>query len=190
MPVVVVVRHGETEWSRTGKHTSRTDVALTERGMRQARALGTRLKERRYARVLTSPMRRARDTCECAGFRGERLDDLTEWDYGGYEGITTQEIRNEWPGWSLWRDGCPEGENAIEVGSRADRVIVELRRSGGDVLVFSHGHFLRVLAARWVGLAPEAGAVLTLDAAAVGELGYEREQPVIRYWNLTQEGTE
>ena len=182
---VVLVRHGETEWSRTGKHTGRTDVELTEAGRRQARALGAELSGRRFARVLTSPLRRASETCLLAGYGdvAEVRDELREWDYGEYEGRKTVEIREEHPGWTLWRDGVPGGETADEVGARADRVIAELRELGGDAAVFAHGHILRVLAARWLGLEPTAGRLFALDTATVSVLGYERETAALRLWN-------
>jgi broad specificity phosphatase PhoE len=185
MTEVVLVRHGETEWSRDGKHTGRTDVPLTPVGRKQAEALREVLSGREFARVLTSPLSRAAETARLAGFgeRAEERDELREWDYGEYEGRTTPEIRAERPGWSLWRDGVPGGESAAEVAGRVDRLLGELRTIEGDVLVFAHGHLLRVLAARWVGLGPECGGLLALDPATISILGYERETPVIRVWN-------
>jgi broad specificity phosphatase PhoE len=187
MPEVVVVRHGETDWSRTGRHTGRTDVPLTERGRREAEGIGTALRGREFALVLTSPLQRAVDTCRLAGFgrAAQRRDDLSEWDYGAYEGRTTVEIREERPGWTLWRDGGPGGESAVDVGARADRVLAELRSLAGDAAVFAHGHVLRVLAARWLGLEAAAGGLFALDTAAIGVLGYERETPVLRAWNVS-----
>jgi broad specificity phosphatase PhoE len=184
-PEIVLVRHGETEWSRAGKHTGRTDVPLTDAGREQASALGATLRGRDYALVLTSPLSRARDTCQLAGLGdvAHARADLEEWDYGAYEGRTTAEIREERPGWSLWGDGVPEGETAAEVGARADRVVVELRAAEGDAAVFAHGHLLRVLAARWLGLEPSAGRFLALDTATISVLGYEREIAVVRRWN-------
>lgn len=184
---VVLVRHGETEWSRTGRHTGRTDVPLTERGREQARAVGAALQTRSFALVLTSPLERAAETCRLAGYGdvAERRDELMEWDYGAYEGRTTLDIREERPGWTLWRDGAPEGEKAADVGARVDRVIDELRALAGDALLFAHGHVLRVAAARWLGLRPAAGALLALDTATISILGYERETAVIRSWNVT-----
>jgi broad specificity phosphatase PhoE len=184
-PEVVLVRHGETEWSRDGKHTGRTDVPLTEHGRRQAQALGAALRGRRFALVLTSPLMRALETCRLAGFGDAAVlrDELREWDYGAYEGRKTIEIRKERPGWTLWRDGVPDGETIQEVAARVDRVLVELRSVQGDSLLFAHGHVLRVLAARWLGLEPHAGALFALDAASVSFLGYERETSVIRLWN-------
>lgn len=184
---VWLVRHGETEWSATGRHTGLTDLPLTEQGRDAARAVAPVLREHSFAAVFTSPLRRARETCELAGLSGSAqvLDDLHEWEYGDYEGRTTAQIRESRPGWTVWRDGCPGGESADDVGVRADRVITVLREVDGDVVVFAHGHFLRVLGARWSGLEPEAGAVLALDTATVSRLGWEREQPVIRVWNST-----
>jgi broad specificity phosphatase PhoE len=182
---IVLVRHGETEWSRAGKHTGRTDVPLTERGRREAEAVGADLQGRRFALVLTSPLARAAETCRLAGLGevAEKRDDLMEWDYGAYEGRETIDIREEHPGWTLWRDGVPEGETIAEVQARADRVIAELRSVAGDVAVFAHGHLLRVVAARWLGLEPAAGRLFALDPATISILGYERETPVIRMWN-------
>jgi probable phosphoglycerate mutase len=186
-PEVVLVRHGETAWSRTGQHTGRTDIPLTELGRRQARALGEVLSTRPFSRVLTSPLRRATDTCRLAGLgdQGELCPDLVEWDYGDYEGRTTVEIRRTVPGWSLFRDGVPNGEAADAVGRRVDRVIgaIRLDPGDGDIALFAHGHVLRVLAARWLGLAPEHGRHLPLDAASVSVLGWEREVPALWRWN-------
>jgi broad specificity phosphatase PhoE len=184
-PEVVLVRHGETEWSRDGKHTGRTDVPLTERGREQAEALGAALAGRRFELVLTSPLQRAAETCRLAGYGevAQRRDALREWDYGAHEGRTTVEIREEHPGWTLWRDGVPGGETAAQVGARADSVIAELRSLAGDAALFAHGHVLRVLAARWLGLEPAAGRLFALDTATISVLGYERETAVIRVWN-------
>ena len=185
MPEIVLVRHGETEWSRDGKHTGNTDVPLTDRGRKQAEAIGEALRSRGFARVLTSPLSRAAETARLAGFgdRAQERDELREWDYGEYEGRTTPEIREERPGWSLWRDGVPDGETAADVDERVDRLLAELRTGEGDVLVFAHGHVLRVLAARWIGLGPESGRSFALDPATISILGQERETPVIRVWN-------
>jgi broad specificity phosphatase PhoE len=180
---VVLVRHGETEWSRALKHTGRTNVPLTEEGERQARRVGEALRGREFALVLASPLGRALETARLAGFEPELRDELMEWDYGDYEGLTTAAIREVRPGWSLWRDGCPGGESAADVGERVDPVVAELGALEGDALVFAHGHLLRVLAARWVGLGPESGALLTLATAALCGLGWEREQRVITLWN-------
>jgi broad specificity phosphatase PhoE len=182
---IVVVRHGETEWSHAGRHTGRTDVALSARGRRQAEAIGHALRERHFSRVLTSPLTRATDTCRLAGFgeAGQRLPQLAEWDYGAYEGLTTPEIRTARPGWTLWRDGVPGGETIDQIGARADVVIAKLRNMSGDVAVFGHGHFLRVLAARWLGLAAVEGRLFVLDAGAISILGHEHETAAIRVWN-------
>ena len=182
---IVLVRHGETEWSRDGKHTGNTDVELTDRGREQAAALAAALRARDFARVLTSPLARAAETARLAGFGeiAEPRDELREWDYGAYEGRKTVDIRGERPGWTLWTDGVPEGETAADVAARVDRVVDELRETEGAVLVFAHGHLLRVLAARWIGLEPESGRLFALDPATISVLGYERETPVIRVWN-------
>lgn len=184
-PEILLVRHGETEWSRSGRHTGRTDVSLTEAGRSQARRLAGRLAGRSYARVLTSPLGRARETCLLAGLEGgaEVRAELAEWDYGDYEGRTTADIRRERPGWTVWRDGCPGGETADEVATRLQSVMAELGASDGDVAIFAHGHVLRVLAARWIELPAVGGARLALGTAALSVLGYERETPVLRLWN-------
>ena len=186
LPVIHLARHGETAWSLSGQHTGRTDLPLTERGERNARALGERLRGMTFAKVLTSPLRRAIRTCDLAGFGAvaEIDPDLVEWDYGDYEGRTTADIRAERPGWSLWIDGVPNGETVEEVGRRADRVIAEVRSVGGDVALFGHGHILRVLTARWLELPPDRGRNFALATATVGELGSERETPVIHSWNV------
>jgi broad specificity phosphatase PhoE len=183
---VVVVRHGETEWSAARRHTGRTDVSLTEAGRREAARLAGALANRSFALVLTSPLQRARETCALAGFAGVAQvdEDLLEWDYGEYEGRTTEAIRTERPDWTLWSDGVPGGEDAAAVGRRADRVIARLRAVDGDALVFAHAHVLRVLAARWIGLAPGGGSRLVLDPARPSTLGYEREVAVIQEWNV------
>ncbi|HEY1259882.1 MAG TPA: histidine phosphatase family protein [Stellaceae bacterium] len=187
LPVLYLLRHGETAWSLSGQHTGRTDIPLTERGESAARALGERLHGRVFAKVLTSPSQRARRTCELAGFGGaaEIDPDLAEWDYGQYEGRRTVEILAERPGWQLFRDGCPGGEEASQVGARADRAIARIRAAGGDVLVVSSAHILRVLSARWLGLEPAGGRYLLLGTASLSLLGYEHnlEEPVIRLWN-------
>ncbi len=181
----VLIRHGETEWSRDGRHTGRTDVPLTDVGRRQAELLEDALGEWKMPRVMTSPLGRARDTCRLAGFgdRAELNDALLEWDYGEYEGLTTQQIRELRPGWDLWRDGCPGGESAADVGARVDPVVQELKESEEDVALFAHGHVLRVLAVRWVELPPEAGARLWLATATISVLGFERETATVRRWN-------
>ncbi len=188
---VVLARHGETEWSRDRRHTGSTDIPLTEAGRREATRLGGQLARHDFARVLSSPLERARETCRLAGL-GERAEldpDLVEWDYGEYEGITTAQIRERRPGWSLWRDGCPGGETAADVGRRADRVIASLGGVDGDVAVFAHGHVLRVLAARWMGLGPEAGALLKHDTGTLSALGWERETRVVARWNAPLAGS-
>jgi broad specificity phosphatase PhoE len=186
-PRLVVVRHGATEWSRDGRHTGRTDLTLLDEGRHQAAELARRLAGHHFAWVLTSPLSRARQTCEIAGFgaRAEERGDLCEWDYGEYEGLTTAEIRAKRPGWSLWRDGAPGGESVSEVGARADAVIAAVQSTTGDVLVFAHGHLLRVLGARWVGLPATAGALFTLAPASISVLGWEREAAVVSRWNDT-----
>jgi len=188
LQTVYLARHGETAWSITGQHTGRTDLPLTERGECNARRLGERLRGLSFAKVLTSPLRRARRTCELAGFGAvaEVDGDLVEWDYGQYEGHTTADIRRERPDWQLFRDGCPGGETAEQIAARAGRVVSGLRGVPGDVLVFSSGHFLRVLAARWLGLdAPAFGRYFMLSTASLSALGFEHDvsQPVIRLWN-------
>lgn len=183
---VVLVRHGETAWTISRQHTSRTDVPLTDRGRERATALGERLADRPFALVLSSPRRRALDTCRAAGFPDAVVDDdLVEWDYGEYEGRTTAEIREERPGWTLWGDGAPGGETAAQVTARADRVVERLRALDGDAAVFSHGHFLRVLAVRWLALPATEGRLLALDPGSTSVLGWEREQPVVRSWNVS-----
>ena len=182
---VVLVRHGETEWSSSGRHTSYTDVALTPHGCDQAHALAARLQGTDFSLVLTSPRQRARMTCALAGLepRAEVTDDLAEWNYGDYEGRTSEQIRAEVPGWTIFRDGAPGGETADEVAARADRVLARATATGGVVALFSHGHFLRVLGARWIGQPARAGAWLGLDTATISCLGHEREQRVVRVWN-------
>ena len=183
---VVLVRHGETEWSRNGRHTGRTDLPLTEEGERNAVALAAPLRAWQFALVLTSPLRRAVETCRLAGYgtQAQLRPDLMEWDYGRYEGLTSRQIAAQNPGWSLWRDGGPDGETPADVGHRVDRVIAEIRRAAGDVLIFAHGHVLRVLAARWLGEPPAGGRHYALQTAALSVLGYEHENSVISRWNL------
>ena len=190
LPVIYLARHGETAWSLSGQHTGLTDLPLTERGEQNARALGQRLKGLNFVKVLTSPLQRARRTCELAGF-GTAADvdrDLLEWNYGQYEGRRTAEIRAERPDWQLFRDGCPGGESPDQVGARADRVVGRMHAVEGNVLLFSSGHFLRVLAARWLELEPAAGRFFLLSTASLSALGYEhnRSQPVIRLWDDTR----
>jgi broad specificity phosphatase PhoE len=182
---VWIVRHGETEWSKSGKHTGRTDIPLSEAGRAITTKLRPVLANHRFARVFSSPLVRARTTCELAGLGAamELRDDLMEWDYGAYEGRTTPEIRADSPSWSLWTDGAPGGESPMQVGARADRVIGELRSIEGDVAVFAHGHLLRVLAARWIGLEPAAGRLFVLGTATISRMGYERDQAAFVTWN-------
>jgi broad specificity phosphatase PhoE len=184
---VVVIRHGETEWSRTGQHTGWTDLPLDDRGRQQAAELRDRLQGWRFTAVFSSPLRRALDTCRLAGLAQEPLvrDDLREWNYGRYEGLTTQQIQARRPGWSLWRDGCPEGEDAAAVGQRADRVLAEIRSMPGDACVVAHGHLLRVLGVRWLGLPPQEGRHFALAAAGISVLGFEHEDLVFSSWNAT-----
>jgi broad specificity phosphatase PhoE len=184
-PEVVLIRHGETLWSRDGKHTGRTEIQLTEEGRRQSERVGDKLRERRFALVLASPLQRAAETCRLAGLGDVAVfrEELMEWDYGAYEGRTTAEIRTDVPGWSLWRDGVPGGETAADVGRRVDALIPDVRAVDGDVALFAHGHLLRVLAARWLGLPPTEGRLFALDPATISILGHERETPVIRRWN-------
>jgi probable phosphoglycerate mutase len=185
-PEVWLMRHGETEWSVAGRHTGSTDVPLTDAGRAAARRIGTLLAAQSFAAVCTSPMARARETCELAGLAADAVlvDDLREWDYGDYEGMTTAAIREARPGWTVWQDGCPGGETAVDVAARVDRVIALLLEYDGAVAVVGHGHCLRVLAARWVGLAAADGARIALDTATMSRLGWEREQQVIRTWNM------
>ena len=189
LPVVYLARHGETAWSLSGQHTGSTDLPLTERGERNARRLGERLRELSFAKVLTSPLQRAVHTCELAGFgsSAEADRDLLEWNYGEYEGRTSAEIHAERPDWQLFRDGCPGGEMPDDVGARADRVVRRVRGAGGNVLLFSSAHFLRVLAARWLGLATAGGRYFLLSTASLSALGYEHtlSEPVIPLWNDT-----
>jgi probable phosphoglycerate mutase len=182
---IVVVRHGQTEWSANGRHTSHTDLPLLESGRERARALGPVLSERSFALVLCSPLLRARETCDLAGYGDVAVidADLHEWDYGEYEGLTTPEIWETRPDWKLWRDGCPGGELPEQVGERADRVLARLRNADGDALAFAHGHILRVITARWLGMEVAGGARFALVAGRVGVLGYERTTEVLAGWN-------
>jgi probable phosphoglycerate mutase len=191
LPVIYVARHGETAWSLSGQHTGTTDLPLTERGEHNARRLGERLNGLTFTKVFTSPLQRAARTCELAGFGAvaEVDRDLLEWNYGEYEGRRTAEILAERPGWHLFRDGCPAGESPDQIGGRADRVVSRLRAIHGDVLIFSSGHFLRVLAARWLGLEAAGGKYFLLSTASLGMLAYEHNnlsEPVIRLWNDTR----
>lgn len=186
-PEIYLVRHGQTEWSLSGRHTGRTDIPLTAAGEEAARKVAGRLPAIDFAAVWSSPSQRARNTCALAGFGDVSVikDDLAEWDYGAYEGITTKDIQAQRPGWEIFRDGCPNGETAADVGARADRIIAQLREINGNVLIFSSAHFLRVFAPRWIGLPPENGAHLVLDTTSISTLGYDHNltEPVIRRWN-------
>lgn len=187
LPTVTMVRHGETEWSRSGRHTGRTDIPLTDVGRTAAETLKARIPNLPYALVLTSPSSRAMDTACLAGYGDIAVvdDDLAEWDYGAFEGRTTVEIQREWPGWEIFRDGCTNGETAADVGERVDRVIAKLRAANAPCLLFSSAHTMRVLGARWIGLPPEGGAKFTLDTATISMLGYDHDltEPVIKRWN-------
>lgn len=186
-PEIHLVRHGETEWSLSGRHTGRSDIPLTPNGEAAARKLADRLAGLSVSAVWSSPSQRARNTCALSGFGADVVikDDLAEWDYGAYEGVTTKEIQKSHPDWRLFRDACPQGEAAADVGARADRIIGELRQANANILIFSSSHFLRVFAARWLGLPPEGGSLLTLDTTSISVLGYEHDltEPVIRRWN-------
>ena len=180
-----LVRHGETEWSRSGQHTSRTDLPLTPEGERQAASLKRMLAGQSFPLVLSSPMKRAVDTCRLVGLMPDLSHDLVEWDYGDYEGLTTPEIQKHVPGWTVWTGASPNGETVEQVGARADRVIARALAAPGEVALFGHGHLLRILAARWVGLESSGGRFLALSTASLSVLGYERETRVIRLWNQT-----
>ena len=190
LPIVYLARHGEPAWTLSGQHTGLTDLPLTERGEGNARRLAERLRGVTFAKVLTSPLQRTTRTCELAGFGAvAEIDrDLLEWNYGAYEGRRTADIHRERPDWQLFRDGCPGGESPDEVGGRADRVATRVRAVEGDVLLFSSGHFLRVFAARWLGLDAEIGRYFLLSTASLSALGYEHNlsQPVIRLWDDTR----
>lgn len=188
-PEIYLVRHGQTEWSLSGQHTGRTDMPLTAAGEAAARTLAGRLQGLAFSAIWSSPSQRASKTCALAGFGDARVikDDLAEWDYGTYEGITTKAILAQRPGWQLFRDGCPGGESAADVGARADRIIHAIRAANDRILIFSSSHFLRVLTARWLGLPPEGGALFVLDTTSISVLGYEHDltEPVVRMWNQT-----
>jgi broad specificity phosphatase PhoE len=181
---MVLLRHGATEWSMAGRHTGRSDIPLLSEGREQAKAAGQALQGFDFALVLTSPLRRALETCELAGFEGVPEPDLMEWDYGSYDGLTTEEIRAANDEWTLWTEGTEGGERAADVGRRADRVIERARSVEGDTLCVAHGHILRVLAARWLGLPPAGGRLLALNPAGISVLGWERETPVVTSWNV------
>ena len=187
---VYLIRHGETEWSVNGRHTGLTDLPLTSNGRRIARTLRHALARENFALVLTSPLQRARETCELAGFadRAQVDRDLMEWNYGSYEGLTTTEIRALVPGWLLFRDGCPGGEKPDQVGARVDRLISHVRNVAGNVALFAHGHLFRVFAARWIGLPVSAGSNFLLDTATLNILGYYREIPAVHRWNAMLTG--
>ena len=184
---VFVIRHGETEWSLSGQHTGTTDIPLTENGRALARRLGPVLAKEAFQLVLTSPLGRARETCELAGLgaRAALEPDLKEWNYGEYEGLTSEQIHAKQPGWMVFRDGCPGGESPIQIGARVDRVVARVRAARGDVALFAHGHVLRVLVARWIGLAPGAGQHFLLDTATLNVLGYYRDAPAVKIWNAS-----
>ncbi len=185
---MVLLRHGATEWSQSGQHTGRTDIPLLEMGRAQAKAAGELLRGMTFAQVITSPLQRAFATCSLAGFEGHPEPDLMEWDYGAYEGQTTAQICGERPGWTLWDDGVVDGERAADVGRRVDRVIERARQLDGDTLCVAHGHVLRVLTARWLGLPPVAGRLFALSTGTVSILGWEREHPVVLNWNVGPPG--
>ena len=182
---IMLARHGETEWSRDLRHTGHTDIPLTDIGREQARALATRFSDLELAFVLTSPLSRATESCRLAGLGDQAVEepDLVEWDYGEYEGMTTEEIRRDVPGWTVWDGGAPGGEDANQVGARADRVIARVREADGPGVVFAHGHVLRVLGARWIGLPAASGALLALSTSTLSTLGYERDRQVLTLWN-------
>jgi broad specificity phosphatase PhoE len=182
---LVLVRHGETEWSRDGRHTGHTDLPLTDEGVREADRVRVLLRRFAFERVLSSPLSRALETCRLAGFGDvvETRDELREWDYGSYEGRTTPQIHEVDPDWVLWRDGCPDGERPSDVGARADRLLGELAGEQGDVAIFGHGHMLRVLSARWLELPPAEGARFALDTATLSVLGWEHDWHAIKAWN-------
>jgi probable phosphoglycerate mutase len=184
-----LIRHGETEWSAAKRHTGRTDIPLTPTGERQAAALSRSLAGRKFASVLCSPLRRACETCRLAGYGdvASMTDDLLEWDYGVYEGKTTQQIRLEQPGWSIWTSAVVNGESTEQVGRRAQRVIQRTLAANGDVVLFAHAHILRILTACWLGLAPDAGRLFVLRTASISVLGFEHDTPVITPWNLSNE---
>ena len=184
-PLLYVVRHGATEWSRSGQHTGRTDLPLLPEGEEQARATGSLLANIDFSLVLCSPLQRAQRTCELAGLLDRAVidTDLQEWDYGDYEGVTTATIRESVPGWTVWSGTCPNGETIEQVSKRADRVIERVRNESGNVIVFAHGHILRILTARWCELDPVEGQRFILDPATLSILGWERETPAVRQWN-------
>jgi len=185
-PEIWLIRHGETEWSLSGQHTGRTDLPLTAAGVREAEELGRYLAKRPFALVLTSPLQRAHETCNLAGYGGvaQIEPDLCEWDYGAYEGRTSAQIQESVPGWTIWTSPVPQGETIQQVAARASRVIERAAKAGGHVALFAHGHLLRILTACWLGLPPDAGRFFALGTASVSVLGYERETRVIARWNV------
>jgi len=185
LPEIFLIRHGETAWTLSGQHTSFTDIGLTENGRRQARQIKKKLVLRNFNKVFCSPLKRAKETCQLCGLydKAEILDDLTEWNYGNYEGLKTSEIRKDWPDWLLFRDGAPHGESPEEVSKRADRVIQKVVAINSNVALFTSGHFSRALAARWVDLKAERGKNFYLSTGSLSILGWEREIPVIKLWN-------
>ena len=189
LPALYLCRHGETAWSQTGQHTGLTDLPLTERGEEEAKQLGERLQGLIVAQVFASPLQRARRTCDLAGFgKQATVDaDLVEWNYGQYEGRTSRDIRTKRPDWHIFEHGCPDGESVADVAARADRMVAKIRAVQADVLVFSSGHFLRMLSARWLGMPASHGAAFHLDTASISILAYERriDEPVVRLWNST-----
>ncbi|HUL69446.1 MAG TPA: histidine phosphatase family protein [Gemmatimonadales bacterium] len=187
---VFAIRHGETEWSLNGRHTGTTDIPLTDNGRRLATQLRPMLARTRFVTVLTSPLKRARETCELAGLGGAAVvdPDLVEWNYGKYEGLTPAQIHATAPGWLIFRDGCPGGETPVEIGARVDRVIARVRAVEGDVALFAHGHVLRVLGACWLGLPPEAGQHFLLDTGTLNILSYYRGVPALKTWNAPMAG--
>lgn len=182
---IYLIRHGETEWAKNGRHTGRTDIPLTDTGREQAGFLLPIFDEVKFTRILSSPLQRALETAKLAGLtsRVEPDKELLEWDYGDYEGLTTQQIRDRVPGWSIWTHPCPNGETIDQISQRADRVVVTLRSIAGNAAIFSHGHFLRVLVSRWIGLSPDHGSRFLLGTSTLSILGYENELPVIKTWN-------
>lgn len=184
-----LIRHGETEWSASGKHTSRSDIPLTARGQRAAQAIGQYLAGQEFSLILTSPRQRALETCRIAGYSTHAIVDnnLAEWDYGNYEGRTTAEIRSEVAGWTIWRASVPGGESIEQVAGRAESIVKQAECAGGRIALFSHAHFLRVLAATWIGLPPRSGSLFALDTGSVSALGFEREAKVIQMWNRSFE---
>ena len=185
-PEIWLIRHGETEWSASGQHTGRTDLPLTAAGVREAKELGRYLAKRPFALVLTSPLQRAHETCKLAGYGGAAQiePDLSEWNYGAYEGRTSAQIQESVPGWTIWTSPVPQGETIQQVATRASRVIERAVKAGGHVALFAHGHLLRILTACWLGLPPDAGRFFALGTASVSVLGYERETRVIARWNV------